>query len=357
MSELSDLDAEWERKLIGVERRDPKGVSEKLLPWLYSKIPDAEEITLPTPTTPPAGGSSELFFIDPLVRTGGETRLHQFVLRIEAADHRIYEFPSIERQYRTLDVLAKSGVTRVPAVYWMEHDKGVLGESFFVMERVDGTVPKDRYHSSGLFAEATPAAREEMWLSALAALTAIQDVDIQQLEFLRRPDLGASDLEQELAVWDSYCRWIELPLDRIQQRAQRWLHDAVPGATPPALTWGDARIPNMVFKDNACRALLDWETVSLSGAEADLGWLLFYDWFASDGHGVPRLDGIPDREATTRLWSEGVGRSPIDLHWWEVFAFWRFSIIRDHALNLVGIDKMPGVPYPDPVLRRLEELT
>lgn len=356
MSEPSGTADDLESKLIGVQRRDPEKLKESLLPWLRGKIGDAEEITLPLPVAPKAGGSSEVFFIDPIIRKKHEVRQEHLVVRIEAAGHRIYEFPSIERQYRTMAALGKIGAVPVPAMYWMEDDKGILGESFLVMERVSGSVPYDFYHSKGLLFDALPRAREEMWLSALQAIAAIHSADVRSFEFLGRPELGPTGLQQEMAVWDSYSRWIGLPLKPVQERAHRWLHDRLPTQMPPGLTWGDARVPNMIFRDNACRAVLDWETVSLSGAENDLGWMLFYDWFASDGHGIPRLDGIPGRDATVEIWTELTNRKPVNLSWCEVFATWRFSLIRDHALHLAGIDRMPGLPSPDPVHLRLEEL-
>ena len=40
----------------------------------------------------------------------------------------------------------------------------------------------------------------------------------------------------------------------------------MPDERPTGMARGDARLGNMVVHDDACRAVLDWETVSLGGA-------------------------------------------------------------------------------------------
>ena len=67
-----------------------------------------------------------------------------------------------------------------------------------------------------------------------------------------------------------------------------------------ALNWGDARLPNLIFRDDRVAAVLDWEMAFLGDPEADLAWWLFLDWQGCDGYGIPRLDGFPSREQTVR---------------------------------------------------------
>jgi aminoglycoside phosphotransferase (APT) family kinase protein len=242
---------------------------------------------------------------------------------------------------------------------WYEEDKSILGESFFLMERVHGTVPRDLFHSDsdGLFARSAPAEREAMWLSAVKAMAGIHVVNAQDYAFLDRPQWGRTALDQEMAIWDSYSRWSGAALQPIQVRARLWLDDNKPTAVPQSLAWGDARLGNMIFRDNACVAVLDWETVSLCCAEADLGWWLFYDWYASDGlgQGAPRLEGVPTAAATLKFWEDLTGRKAKNIEWFVVFATWRFSMICDRAVSLSRI-RGPEIvlPDPNPVLLYLE---
>ena len=352
MPEANTQSTEFDEELMGVVRRDVEELKTRLQPWFREKIAGADDIVLHLPTTPKSGGSSETFLIDVDIYERCAKRSERLVVRIEPTAHLIYQQPSLERQYRTLQLLGQQGRVPLPQTWWYESNAAILGAAFFVMGRVDGTVPDDRYHISGLFVAASPSEREAMWYSALEALANIHLACKDDFGFLDRAELGSSALDQEMAVWDMYADWMGVPVGPIQERAQRWLRDRQPHDMPAGLTWGDARVPNMIFADGACKAVLDWETVSLCGPECDLGWLLFFDWLVSTGHQAPRLAGVPDRDATLQFWSKLVGRSPDHIEWAEVFATWRFSMIRDRALHLANVK----IQEPDSLIDRLHYL-
>jgi aminoglycoside phosphotransferase (APT) family kinase protein len=329
-------------------RREPEAVRQALSPWLHEKIPGAERIDLTLPGGPASGLSSETFFIDATVHERGAERRLSWVLRIEASDYRIYEQPSLERQYRAMELIGRTGAAPVPKMLWYEPVKDLLGEAFFLMERIPGTAPRDLTYSEGLFADAAPAAREAMWLSAVSAMAGIHGVKAEDCAFLDRPDLGRTALDQEMAVWDSYSRWSGVPLQPVQARARLWLDDNMPPEPPVGLAWGDARLGNMIFRNNACVAVLDWETVSLCPAETDLGWWMFYDWLTSEGQGIPRLEGIPTVADTLKYWEGLTGRRANNIAWFEAFAAWRLTMIRDRAVHLWRINGLDSIPMPDP---------
>lgn len=309
--------------------QDARAVREAILPWLVARLGHPDEIALPLPETPAGGGSSTTFFLSPVFSTNGAEQRQELVLRIQANGYQIYQDPSVERQFRVMRTLHRLGGVPVPRCLWFEPDPRLLGAPFFVMERVGGEVPDSRYHQRGLFADATPAERRGMWESALAALASVHRTDAAQFSFLARP-------QQELAFWAAYADWTQAPRRHAQERAFGWLHDQQPGSTVTGLAWGDARPPNMIFRDNECRAIIDWETASLAGAETDLGWWLCYDWLISDGRGIPRLDGLGGRAATLSAWEQLVGRKAEAIPWHETFATLRLSLITDRALKLAG---------------------
>jgi aminoglycoside phosphotransferase (APT) family kinase protein len=352
MTDATAQPEESDHKLMGVVRRDVEQLRSHLLPWLRKTLTDADDVVLHLPTTPKSGGSSETFLIDLDIHEGRAKRRERMVVRVEPTVHLIYQRPAIEPQFRTLQVLSEQGRGPVPKMYWYEPDPTILGAPFFVMSRVEGKVADDRYYTGGLFVDSSPSEREAMWNSAIEALASIHLADPARFGFLDRPELGTTPLEQEVALWDSYVHWMGVPVTPIHERAQRWLHDHQPRDMPPGLTWGDARIPNLIFQDGVCRAVLDWETVSLCGPECDLGWLLFFDWLVSEGHDTARLAGVPDRDSTVKMWSQLVGRTPDRLEWAEVFATWRFCMIRDRALHLANVKQQE----PDTLLERLHYL-
>lgn len=342
-----------------VSRRDPEALKQALQPWLHERMPGADEIQLLALRNASEGGSSETFFVEAVIRSGGAQHEARWVLRIEATVFQVYQDPSIERQFRVMDLLSRSGEVPVPQVIWYESDPRVLGAPFFLMERVEGALPDAFYHSRGLLFEASPAAREAMWLSAVESLARIHRVDIAPFKFLDRPHLGPTGLDQEIALWDEYARWSGIRMRPVQERARRWLEDNVPVERPTGLAWGDARLGNMIFRDNVCKAVIDWETASLGGAETDLGWWLFYDWLVSEGYGAWRLEGLGGPDRFIETWEHFAGRRAQAMEWHETFATFRFSMIRDRAVLLADQMGIEGMNWPqegDPVLDRLAVL-
>jgi aminoglycoside phosphotransferase (APT) family kinase protein len=100
-----------------VNRRMFEVVRQAILPWLRERSPGADEIILPTPRRPDAGGSSDTFFLDPLIREHGKERREYWVLRIEATEFQVYQDPSVERQYEVMTLLAQHSDVPVPRTF------------------------------------------------------------------------------------------------------------------------------------------------------------------------------------------------------------------------------------------------
>jgi aminoglycoside phosphotransferase (APT) family kinase protein len=323
--------------MAAADKRDISDLGRVMVDWLSRRMPDATQIELPSMQPVDGGASSETLFLNPVVTRGGERRQYEWVLRIEATRHQVYQDPSVERQFRIMEAVARQRAdVPVPRTLWVEPDPSLLGAPFFVMERVAGAVPHERYHSQGVLFDASPAQREAMWLSGIRTMAAIHALDPTDFAFLGRPELAATGLEQEIAVWDAYLAWADVPDHPVLLRARRWLADHVPARRPSGLAWGDARLGNMIFRDCACVAVLDWETASLGGAETDLGWWLYYDWWIAEGSGMPRLEGVHGREETIRAWEEFAGRRADAIEWYEMFGTYRFAIISERAIALAA---------------------
>ena len=93
-----------------------------------------------------------------------------------------------------------------------------------------------------------------------------------------------------------------------------------------SLSWGDARLENMIFGDDLrCEGILEWEMASLGGPLLDLGWWLFCDEFGVLNAQGPRLTGFGGREETIARWTECTGIATDELAWYEIFAGYRMS--------------------------------
>ncbi|MGF7150225.1 aminoglycoside phosphotransferase (APT) family kinase protein [Sphingomonas zeicaulis] len=345
--------------MTALPARDLSATRDTMMAWLHARMPRAGSIDLAPLRAAEGGSSSETIFLDVDIVEGGARRREHWVLRIQAMRHQVYADPSIARQYRVMECVRRESTAPVPRLLWLEEDPSILGAPFFVMEHVAGAVPHERYHSQGTLFDASPAARTSMWLAGVQAMAAIHRIPADRAAFLNRPALGATGLDQEIAAWDAYLDWAGVPPHPVLEKARGWIAAHMPAYRPTGLAWGDARLGNMVFREQRCCAVLDWETASLGGAESDLGWWIYYDWWVTEGTGVPRLDGIGGREETIRAWEDAIGRRADAMAWHEMFATYRFAIISERAIAL-ALAANASLPISggdgNPAVRRLRDL-
>jgi aminoglycoside phosphotransferase (APT) family kinase protein len=94
------------------------------------------------------------------------------------------------------------------------------------------------------------------------------------------------------------------------------------------ISWGDARLGNIMFgPDQTVTAVLDWELAGLGDPELDLAWWLFFDRHHTEGVGAPRPPGFPEPAAVVARYEELTGYSVENLHFYEVFAALRTSVM------------------------------
>ena len=130
-----------------------------------------------------------------------------------------------------------------------------------------------------------------------------------------------------------------------------WLAANAPDE-PPGLSWGDARIGNMLFGDDFdVVGVMDWEQASLAGGAADLGWWLMFDDIHSIDQGVPRLEGLGSRQETIELWEERTGLEAVNVLWHEVFAGVKTALLSLRSRRVMNLGSLPHEPS-NPFLER-----
>jgi aminoglycoside phosphotransferase (APT) family kinase protein len=297
--------------------------------WLSKRLNAQVEVrNLETPAG--AGVSNETFLFQAAWPEGGVRAEEEFVLRLHpSAGYQVYLEPNFRVQYDLMHALRQDSRVRVPRVFWYEAGSAPFGRPFFVMERVHGRVPVSMplYNRAGFLFDASPEQRHRAWESAVGQLAEIHSVPMSKVAFLDRPKWGSTPLEQELNYWERAAVWgLE---DRYPAQLDAmidWLRANKPTREEQGLSWGDARLGNVMFDDNFdVAAVIDWEQAALIGPTADLAWWLFFDEMYSVGQGIPLLEGMGDREQTLDLWARLTGKEPANLHWHEVFVGYKMA--------------------------------
>lgn len=332
---MADTDpADEAHELIQLKRteRDPERMRSVLSDWLGPQLGAAGAVSISPISLPEGTGVANETLMFDATWTGVSGDVSQgFVVRI-ASDNPLYIDADIKVHHDMYAALADVEGVPVPRVYGYEADVSLLGAPFFVMQRIAGRVPGDQppWPTAGFVFDAGPDERRQMWENGVRVLAALHQVDVSKFAFLNPPS-GVSGLADHLSYWR---RWLDdpsagAPHDTIEQ-GYEWLLANLPESQPTALSWGDSRFANIIFDGTDVAAILDWDTVSLSGPGADLGWWRFMDGPAS---GLP---GIGDGDELVRRWQEHTGREATDVEFYDVFTSFRLSAILMRLFGQMG---------------------
>lgn len=320
--------------------RDPEQTAAALAEWFAKQLPETHSHRVEVGFATGAGFVNETMLLDTSWRAGDRDVRQGYVLRLRPSEYTVlYQAPGFfPAQVRLMQRMGEHGAVPVPAVRWYEEDAGWLGAPFMVMDRIAGSTQPDvpPYNRGGWLYDASPADQEKLWWSAVETLARINTVDwrAEGLEFLFDDARGSRGLDQRLSYYDDALRWAGgAAPDSLLARSRAWLHDHRPAEPEPlALSWGDARLANLIFQEFEVAAVIDWEVASIGPPLQDLGWWMFLDraWFGDLHTGDPAdplgLPGFPSRERTLARWSEITGYPTHDFAYYEALGGYRTAV-------------------------------
>ncbi len=318
--------------------------------WLAAKLPGATAVEVVSLDKPSNGASSETYFMTADVRHGRDIERREYVLRFKPDVHRLFLRDNFEEQFRLLTYLRAETNVPVPAIPFFEPDASILGGAFWVMERIEGRVPPDvpPYNAAGFLFEASVEQQRRLWLSGLEAAGKLARVDWRKIPKIVDLRPGESGLDENLRHWMDSMEWAsEGKPSSLLLRTADWLlaNKPSPGAT--GLSWGDCRIGNMIFRDFECAALIDWETITLAGAQLDLAHWLVMDEVYTVGLDLPRLPGFVDRDAIIAQWEAFSGLVADQIAWHEVMTSFRLTVITTRGLGLKSPEERARMSFED----------
>ncbi len=326
---------------ITVSTRDQAELGARICAWLAGKLPEGARPEVVDVVKPEGNGmSSDTLLFTARWTDEGEPTERRFVARIEPELDKVPVFPAYDlaMQFRVMALVGSATDVPVPETLWFEADGSVIGAPFFVMARVDGEVPRDvlpyTFPDPNWVLDASPEQRADMERSAVTALAGIHEITpaSHDLAFLEVDAPGATALERHLAHWERYLEWVtEGERSPLLDECFAWLRANLPAdAGAPRLSWGDARIGNMLFANHQVAAVLDWEMAGVAPPEVDLGWMAYLHLFFQDLTTDLGAPGLPDFMTPSTLaarYREASGRPVGDLTWSIAYAAMRHGVI------------------------------
>ena len=274
-----------------------------------------------------SGGKSNLTY-------GVDSAAGSVILRRPPLGHVLPTAHDMVREHTVMTALAPTDVP-VPRTLHLCTDADVLGQPFYVMERVEGHICRDTLPPG--YAD-EPAQRNAVGVGLVDVLARLHSVDPQGVglgEFGRPEGYMGRQVRRWVKQWDATRIEGHEALDALAAE----LAAEVPATQRSTVVHGDYRLDNTMLdpeRPGRIAAVLDWEMSTLGDPLADLGILLGY-WSQADDDGdrlsalvVPAatvLPGFPTRSEVASLYAERTGLDLTPLPWYVSFAAFKLAVV------------------------------
>jgi aminoglycoside phosphotransferase (APT) family kinase protein len=251
----------------------------------------------------------------------------RLVLRKQPPGELLPSAHAVDREYRIISALARTGVPVPPALLYCA-DRAVVGTPFYVMERVDGRV----FHDC-MLPGVSRTDRQVMYESMARTLAALHNVDFAAVGLA---DFGkpGNYFARQINRWSRQWQLSRTREDLHIERLIAWLPEHIPADDTTSLVHGDYRIGNLMFHPTEPRvvALLDWELSTLGHPLADvahsaIAWLSQPDEYGGLlGRDLEAL-GLPDLEHFKADYAAAARHGARVTSFHLAFALFRWAVI------------------------------
>jgi aminoglycoside phosphotransferase (APT) family kinase protein len=294
----------------------------------FTGIDDVQKLT--------AGASQETYRVN-LTTTSGEKSL---ALRraqpASNADGGVGGL-SLATEARLIQLATASDVPG-PAILCVLQPTDGLGAGF-IMEWLEGETLGQRINRSEKLADIRPRLARECG----RILGRIHQLDWQAAGLEGQlPEVDPATLvEETFAIY----RDLSVPAPMIDY-SWRWLLDNLPTRWRKTLVHGDFRNGNLMVTPSGIRAVLDWELAQVGDPVRDLGWICVNSWrFGNSELPVGGFGTVEDLLSGYRE-ASGVDVSRQELHFWQVFGSFWWSIITLQMANAWRTGETPSLERP-----------
>ena len=315
-------------------------VHARLSEWIKGKAED-DNAKISSFSRPSGSGmSSETLLFESSWGKGESETNKQLVARLAPTSQDIPVFPNydLSSQVRIMKLVEKSTNIKVPKVLWLEQSLDILGVPFFVMERIHGRVPPDipPYVFGGWLYDANPQDQNKLQKFCVEIIAQLSQIELNSVDtgFLEAKSQGNTALERHFANQKEYYNWVIKGTRRheVIEQAFEWLESNWPEESEAVVSWGDARIGNIMFDDMSYEpvAVLDWEMAGLAPVEVDLGWMIFMHTFfqvIAEAMEFPGMPNFMTSSDVTSTFAELTDIIPKNIEWFEIYAATRHAII------------------------------
>ncbi|HXW33692.1 MAG TPA: phosphotransferase family protein [Acidimicrobiales bacterium] len=335
--------------------RDPEDLRVRLQRWFGERIGNPRVSDLAAPLVNGVSSDTVLFELEWSDSEGSHQRSCVARLEPDSSSYPVFPVYELHKQARIMRLARARTSVPVPEILWEETDPDPLGAPFFVMERIEGEVPPDvmPYPFGSWLSEASREDQRRLQDGAVEVLAALHEMKVsaEELAFLEHDQPGDTPLRRHVNHERAYYEWVSADGVRspLIERGFEWLEEHWPADEgAPVLSWGDARIGNMIFRDFAPVAILDWEMVGVGPREIDIGWMIALHRFLDDialELGLPGMPHFMRGAEVVDTYTRLTGYAPRDMGFYTTYGALRMASIisREQRRPIVQAgDPLPG---------------
>ena len=261
----------------------------------------------------------------------GEGKSQDLILRRPPKGTKAKSAHDMVREY-TVQKALKDAYPYVPKMVALCTDENVIGADFYVMERMEGIIPRANLPKGiDLDVEQTRA----LCTNVIDAL-----VDLHQVDYKEHPDLvnlgrGEGYCERQVTGWDK--RYIKAKTPNVPSfgLVRQWLSKHTPADSKTCLIHNDWRFDNVILDaadPTKVIGVLDWEMATLGDPLMDLGSALAY-WVEEDDNIIMQqsrrqpthLEGMMTRDEVVDYYLKQSGLKIDNWTFYEVFGLFRLA--------------------------------
>jgi aminoglycoside phosphotransferase (APT) family kinase protein len=298
---------------------------EGLHSWLLVHAPYVAAGGQPPTVRQFSGGASNLTYL----LTYGD---REYVLRRPPRGHRATSAHDMLREV-TVQQRLRPAYPLVPQVHAYCADPSIIGDEFYVMSRVHGTIlRRDLPPGVGL----SPDRARELAFTVIDAQADLHSLDPEAVG-LAELGKGPGYVARQVSGWSR--RYLDARTDDVPDglAVMRWLEAEQPEDCAQRLIHGDWRLDNLVLDlvgDPRITGVLDWEMATIGDPLMDVGASLAYwitahddDEFQLMRRQPTDLPGFPSRAEYVSRYLERTGLEIDDWRFYEVYGLFRLAVI------------------------------
>lgn len=235
------------------------------------------------------------------------------------------------REYTVQEAL-KDAYPYVPKMVALCTDEEVIGADFYVMERMEGIIPRANLPKG---VDLDTAQTRALCTNVIDALIELHQVDYKEHTDLVNLGRGEGYCARQVSGWDK--RYVKAKTPNVPSFAlvRQWLGKHTPADSKTCVIHNDWRFDNVILDSSdptKVIGVLDWEMATLGDPLMDLGSALAY-WIEEDDNIVMQqsrrqpthLKGMMTREEVVAYYLKQTGLKIDNWTFYEVFGLFRLA--------------------------------